>query len=129
MCAQARLTARRNLHARALILSRHCGFVAPGTLIAPYEQPHPRSAALTPHTVAKQLADNVVGHSHVTIHAYTTRANVALLRAAAATLAAHTAVELDDAFATAHGIGYQKQVISHLRREQEQRMAEYGWHL
>ncbi|EWM19667.1 hypothetical protein KUTG_09971 [Kutzneria sp. 744] len=129
LCTQARLTARRDLHTQVLILSRHHGLIGPGTLIEPYEQPRERSAALAPHTLAEQLTDIVDEHLHVTITAYTTRANVGLLSAAIAKVNTGAILALGAAFATAHGIGDQNKVVSQLRREQKQRMAEYEWHV
>lgn len=126
---QADLTARRDLRTRVLILSRHYGLLDPDTLIAPYEQPHTRTAALTPEALAAQLADLAGPHRHVTIHAYTTRAHIAVLRAAISKVTTDILVALEDTFATAHGIGYQNHLISQLRREQGQRMAEYGWRI
>lgn len=102
--------------AQVMILSALHGLVGPDTALVPYDVTMVDAGSITAERLADQLAD--LG-AEIKLIAFLPKAYVARLRAAADMRTGQQSIMIDDAFATAPGIGYQRHVLATLGRQRD----------
>ncbi|GAA2679049.1 MULTISPECIES: DUF6884 domain-containing protein [Actinosynnema] len=119
---EAVLAASAGATTKVLILSARYGLLDPDTEIEPYEQTMTSASAVDAHRLADQFATVLAGYDTEVV-VFLPKAYLVRLRDAVALIRRRHGhkVSLRDAYQTAPGIGYQRQVLAALRRSQSLR--------
>lgn len=101
---------------RVLILSARHGLIDPTTTLDPYNTTIGDPDAITPHTLATQLAELLTGHGPTQVHAFLPAAYHGLLTAAADLIPDDSPrwATVHDLYEAAPGIGHHRRVLSTL---------------